>query len=112
MIKRRSIAATIILTIITCGIYQIYWTAALQNETLEITKEDGPSGGMVILLSLVTCGIYSLIWSFNLGDRIDRMKGTPGAGSGAVYLILSILGFSFVGCALAQDALNKSGYAR
>ena len=112
MIKRRNLATAIILTIITCGIYQLYWVAALQNETLEITKEDGPSGGMVIVLSIITCGIYSVIWAFNLGERIDRMRCTPGAGSGAVYLILSLFGFSFVSCALAQDTLNKSGYAR
>ena len=112
MIKNRSIATAIILSIITCGIYQIYWIAALQNESLEITKEDGPSGGMVILLSIVTCGIYSIIWAYNFGERMDRIKGIQGANSGMVYLILAILGFGIVDCALAQDVLNKSGYAR
>ena len=65
---------------------------------------------MVIVLSIVTCGIYGIVWAYNLGERIDRIKGTQGANSGTVYLILSLLGFTIVDLAMAQDDLNKSGY--
>jgi hypothetical protein len=110
MVKNRSIVTALILTIVTCGIYGIYWMAALQNESLAAAKEEGTSGAMAVVLTIVTCGIYGFYWAYKLGERIDRINGSQ--NSGVIYLILQFFGLGIVAYCLAQDGLNKSGQAR
>lgn len=106
--KQRSIAVAIILTIVTCGIYGLYWMVQLNNDINALAEEDNAaSGGKVILLSIITCGIYSIYWNFKMGERVDQIKG--GAGSSHIlYLILCIFGLGIVNFALMQDAINKN----
>ena len=106
MSKRREIALSIVLTIITCGIYGLYWIAKVQDDSLEISKETGTSGGMVVLLSIITCGIYFLFWMYNLGKRIDKITENPDGSSNIIYLILAICGLGIVSLCLAQNELN------
>ena len=74
--KQRSIAVAIILTIVTCGIYGLYWMVQLNNDINTLAEEDNAaSGGKVILLSIITCGIYSIYWNFKMGERVERIKG-------------------------------------
>lgn len=54
----RSLPVSILLTIITCGIYGIYWFIVLTDEVNQHSGEDDTSGGIAFLLTLVTCGIY------------------------------------------------------
>lgn len=107
----RSIAVAIILTIITCGIYGIYWFIVLTDEVNDVSGEtQGTTGGMAFLLTLVTCGIYGLYWAYKQGEKLDRakyMRGVPSSNSGVLYLILELIGFGIVGNALMQNELNK-----
>lgn len=111
MIQKRSVATCIILSIVTCGIYGLYWVYCLQEDIRTATGDASlPSGGMVILLSLVTCGIYSLYWMFITGQRIDDLRvqrGMAASNLGLIYLLLSVFGFSIVSYALAQNELNN-----
>ena len=62
-VTERSIPLCILFTIITCGIYGIYWMIVLNDEINPLAGEpQATSGGMVLLLSFVTCGIYGLYW--------------------------------------------------
>ena len=106
MAKRREIALCIVFTIITCGIYGLYWMAKVQDESLYASQESGTSGGMVVLLSIVTCGIYGLYWMYTLGKRIDKITQNPSGSSNIIYLILSICGLGIVSLCLAQNELN------
>ena len=108
----RSIAVSIILSIVTCGIYGIFWFIKLVNETNEAAGlKNENSGGTVFLLSLVTCGIYAVIWYYKAGQKIidaERMRRIPAdSDSGLMYLLLSIFGLSIVADALIQSELNK-----
>lgn len=62
MISRRSVAFAIILSLITCGLYTIYWFIVLTNEVGELSGDYTFTGGKHFLLTLVTCGIWSFIW--------------------------------------------------
>ena len=87
--KNRNIALCIIFSIITFGIYGIYWFICLTNEMNMATPDDTyqTSGGMAFLFSLLTCGIYSFYWNYRMGQKIDSVKN----GSNAVlFLILSM----------------------
>lgn len=110
MIKQRNIAVCIILSIVTCGIYGLYWLACLNNDTNTASNTFGTSGGMVVLLTIVTCNIYGIYWAFKQGEKIDAAKasrGIPSSNSGILYLILSLFGLGIVGWALMQNEINK-----
>lgn len=110
-IQKRSIGLCIVLTIVTCGIYGLYWLYCLAEDVnLATARPNAPSGGLVLLLSIVTCGIYSLYWLYRAGDDLDRQRVNQGqlAGHlGILYLVLAILGFSIVSYALMQSELNE-----
>lgn len=104
----RSIPIAIILSIVTCGIYGLYWMVKLNDEANELSGETGAtSGGMVLLFSLITCGLYELYWLYKMGERCDRIKGTQG-NSGIVYLVLGVFGLSVISWCLIQDTVNKA----
>ncbi len=111
MKEQRSVGMCIVLSIVTCGIYALYWYACLSRDVNEIS--DGPrtaDGGMAILLEIVTCGIYGIYWSYKAGERIDAERTAAGAPYGnlaIVYLLLSIFGLQIITFALIQSELNR-----
>ena len=61
-INKRNLAVSIILTIVTCGIYGIYWFIVMTDDTKNVSGDiNGASGGVAFLLTLVTCNIYDII---------------------------------------------------
>lgn len=108
MKQPRSVGLCIVLSIVTCGIYGLYWMYCIHEDVQEVCgRPMSVSGGMVILLTLVTCGIYGIYWSYKMGQLLDTAKGTPQAYSGIVYMVLSIFGLSIVAWALMQSELNR-----
>ena len=103
----RSIPVAIILSIVTCGIYFLYWIYMINNEINELAQDPmAPSGGIVILLSIVTCGIYSWYWYYKMGEKCDYITQSNGS-SNVIFLILGIFGLGIVSVALMQDSVNK-----
>lgn len=108
-ITPRNLVVAIILSFITCGIYQIYWMIKMNDEVNTLASEpNATSGIMVFLFSLITCGIYSFFWMYKMGERCDRIKGSAGGSSAILYLILSLLGLGIVSYCLIQDTINKA----
>ena len=94
-------------SIITFGIYGIYWMIKINDEVNTLAGEtSATTGGMVFLFSLITCGIYGLYWQFKMGERCDKIRGVNGS-SNVLYLILGILGFMIISMCLMQDTVNK-----
>ena len=111
MIERRNNAVCIVLTLVTCGIYGIYWNVSMTNDVNTLSgDENGTTGGMVVLLTIVTCGIFVIYWAYKQGEKLDFTKnnrGIPSSNSGVLYLILQIFGFGIIAYALMQNELNK-----
>ena len=110
MIQERSIPVCIILSLVTCGIYGIYWFICLTNDTNELAGGEGTSGGMAFLFTIITCGIYGLYWAFKQGDKLDQAKADKGmssSNSGILYLLLFFFGLGIIAYALMQDSINK-----
>lgn len=116
-IQNRSIAMCIILSIVTCGIYGIYWIVCLVNDLNSASNNpQDTSGGMVFLLSLVTCDIYLMYWMYKAGDKVNYIRQRNGdysdKNSGLTYLLLTIFGLGIVAECLIQNELNKVSGAR
>jgi hypothetical protein len=111
MVQQRSIVVCILLSIITCGIYAIYWYICMVNDLNYVRGDNNaPSGGAVFLLTLVTCGIYGLYWWYKAGTAVDFLKqqrGLPSGSTGILYLVLTVFQLEIVAFALLQDELNN-----
>ncbi len=109
--QQRSIPLCIILSIITCGIYGIYWFVMITNETNAVTGHQGDtSGGVAFLLTIVTCNIYGLYWAYKMGDKLDNARTQRGIAPGSfpiLFLILNLFGLSIITYAIIQSELNK-----
>ncbi len=109
-IRYRNVAVCILLSIITCGIYNLYWFVRMTDEVNAVSGEPDTSGGAALLLTLVTCGIYYFVWNYKIGDKLDRTRAYNGLATdsyGLVFLLLSLFGLGIVSQALAQNEINK-----
>lgn len=105
-IEERNIALCILFSIITCGIYGLYWMYKLNDELNRLTEDEhATSGGMVILLSLVTCGIYSWYWCYKMGEKVDQLTNSD--SNKVLFIVLAIFQLSIVNLAIMQDTVNK-----
>ncbi len=97
----RSLLAYIILTVITFGLYGIWFIYKMKEDVNTICREDGkntPGLIVLVILTVITCGIYSLVWYYQICERIGnyqtRRNMSPDI-NGVKYLLWSIVG-SFV----------------
>lgn len=81
MIKQRNIALCIVFSIITFGIYALYWFVCLTNDAnQESGQTDATSGGVALLLTIVTCNIYGWFWAYKMGEKQLRHLIRPSSG--------------------------------
>jgi len=76
VIKQRSLANLIIFSILTCGIYGIYFWYCYTNDMNTVCQGDGkdsPNYIVVLLLSMVTFGIYGIWWFYTQGNRLQSV---------------------------------------
>ena len=69
--KKRDGLVCTIFSVITCGIYGIYFWYCYGEDVNEFCAEDGkhtPNYIVAWLLSLITCGIYGIYWTYNLAS--------------------------------------------
>ena len=94
--KKRNLALCVIFSIITFGIYGIYWFIKINNDANELANPPKKtSGGVAFLLTLITCGIYGIYWAYKMGKQLDSalmQRGMPAKNGAVLYLILSVIG--------------------
>ncbi len=93
-INKRSIVVCILLSIITFGIYGIYWLYLLVKNTRSIQKNTTSCTGEMLCLIFVP--FYSLYWWYTRGEKVKQefsQHNYASTGNGVVYLIFAIFGF-------------------
>lgn len=109
MIQKRSIGLAILFSILTCGIYSMYWFVKMTDEANALSGEAETSGGIALLLTIVTCGIYSLFWNYKMGKTMEKAQqraGVAATDNSVLYLILAIFGFQIVSYCIIQSDIN------
>ena len=100
---KRSIPAMIVLTIITFGIYHIYWMVATKEDMLR-EGADIPTAWLIII------PLANLYWMWKWGEGVEL--GTRGQMSAPVAFILLWLPWSVIGLligpAIIQATFNKA----
>ena len=112
MRNQRSIPLYIVLTLVTCGLFGLYWFVVLTDETNEATGETQlASGALALILTIITCNIYGWYWAYKMGEKVDIIKsqnGQSAGNTGILFIILQALGLGIINYALAQDTLNHT----
>lgn len=109
MVQERNIVLAVILSIITCGIYGIYWFICLTNDASKCADTPEFSGGKAFLFTLITCGIYGFYWYYKMGKTLKKANekaGIDASDNALLYLILGIFGLGIVNYCIMQSELN------
>ena len=104
-IKQRNIVTCILLSLITCGIYGIYWLVMLAKEAVSV-KDPMDSGilEIVLMLFLPFLGFFLAEKKFAEGCA---EKGIVHSDNSVLYLILGLVGLGIVSACMLQNDLNK-----
>ena len=104
-IKPRNIVTAILLTIITCGIYGIYWIICMTREAVSVKDpSDSAILEIVLMLFLPFVGYFLLEKKFSEGLNA---RGIAHSDNSVLYLILGLVGLGIVPLCMIQNDLNK-----
>lgn len=117
VVKEKSIGLCVVLSLVTCGIYSIYWLYTIAHDLNDLcesqNQEKGAEPGLVVVLSIVTCGIYLLYYLWKAGKMVSsltRINGHHPSDDSIVLMVLSILQLSLVSYCILQSHIN--GFAK
>jgi hypothetical protein len=104
-IKERNIVTCILLTLVTCGIYGIYWIVMLTKDAVAI-KDPADSAVLeiVLMLFLPFVGIFMTEKKFAEGCAA---RGVAHSDNSVLYLVLGLFGLGIVGICMLQNDVNK-----
>ncbi len=102
----KNIVMCVILSIVTFGIYALYWLFTLNDAAIKANPNEWSTGGAtVILLAIVTCGIYTYYWNYKMGKAFAAVNG--GKDNSVMFILLTIFGLQIVNYCIMQDDINK-----
>lgn len=104
-IKKRNVVTAIILTIVTCGIYGIYWAVCLAREAVSV-KDPSDSAVLEIVLMLLLPFLGFYMAEKKLAEGCAA-QGIEHKDNSVLYLILGLVGLGIVNFCLLQSDLNK-----
>ena len=108
---RAGIPLYLILTILTCGLFNLYWNYRQITACNDLLGRREFSFWVWVLLSLVTCGIYHIFYQYKMGAAIVEIQANFGRvlfdKLPVISVIVTILGFSIVVDCIHQHEINK-----
>ena len=107
-INKRNIGTSILLSIVTFGIYLIYWEYLLVKNVRAIKKDNSSCTGEMLCLIFVP--FYSIYWWFTRGKLVKdefASHGYTATGNEIAYLVLGLFGLVIVSMAIMQNDFNS-----
>ena len=107
--ERREPGLVLLLGILTCHLYYLYWIHQTSRELLEFDGMPDTSPGMEVLLSILTCGLYTIFWDFKTAQKIARIQakvGLPPTDNSLLYLALNLVALGLIPSMVMQWGLN------
>lgn len=103
-IKKRNIVTAVILSLVTCGIYGIYWAICMAREAVSV-KDPSDSGILEIVLFLFVPFVGFFLAEQKLTAGCAE-KGIAHKDNSILYLILGLVGLGIVNYCMMQNDLN------
>ena len=104
-IKQRNIVTAIILSLVTCGIYGIYWAIMLAKESVSV-KDPSDDGLLEIVLMIFLPFVGFFLAEKKLYEGCVA-RGISKPDNSILYLILGLVGLGIVNYCMMQNDLNK-----
>ena len=105
-----NIAVGILLTLITCGIYGLFWQYKQITALNYFLGRHEYDFWMWFLLSIITCGIFAIYYEYKMAGSINDVKLANSRGVDPnlplICLFLSIFGLGIVSLAIQQNEIN------
>jgi hypothetical protein len=108
---RMGVAESIILSLVTCGIYNAYWNYRQFGAMNALLGRDEYQFAKWMILTLVTCGIYHVYTEYRMGQdlqgylREHKLETNPNLAT--TGLVLSCFGMTILCDAIYQYEINK-----
>jgi hypothetical protein len=106
----RSIVTAVLLTIVTCGIYGMYWQYK-QFETVNawLGREE-LSFGLYLVVGILTCGLFFIYYEYKFANamvEVQRQRGMRVNDSlPLMALLLAIFGLQIITWCMEQQEIN------
>ncbi|EOS61123.1 hypothetical protein C815_00688 [Firmicutes bacterium M10-2] len=110
IVQERSIVLNVILSIVTCGIYQLIWLYLLAKDVNELSASQGKrqlaDPIIVVLLTIVTCGLYGIYFFYQAGKAMAQLDSKVYIGDDSTLLAILCLFTEIVSMAILQNSIN------
>lgn len=107
--QNRSVATVIILTIVTCGIYALYWVYTTAAALEEEGRTGGLSAGVQLVLTLFFGSVGYALFGYYADNNLNAIRarrGMPASDNKVLYIILGIF-LPIVLIGIVQNDINK-----
>lgn len=102
----RPIALSLILTLVTCGLYNFYWQYLQMLAANEMLGSEKYRFLPWLAFTLVTCGIYHIYHEYRMSVDIAQVLGRDTKNDALISVLLSVFGLSLVVDAIQQSQIN------
>ncbi len=105
------IAMGIVLSLITCGLYNIYWNYRQFQAMNALLGREEYQFWLWLLLSIFTCGIFHIYYEYKMGSDLYSWLKDHGKDANpnlpVMGLVLSCFGLTIITDAVYQHEFNK-----
>lgn len=108
MLEKRGVATVVVFSILTCGIYAVWWTYV----TCQALQQQGKKTSIPVILTTLMMLFYSSVGGLLLGmdaddnvNAIKEMHGMPKADNKILWMLLGFF-IPIVTIALVQSEIN------
>ena len=108
--ESRSIAVHLLLTLVTCGFWGLFWLYKMGEEINRHEGQNRINPGLDLVLMFVTCGLWGMYMMYKYPQTLHEIKLSeqmPSSELALVCLLLSFFGLYPVSLMILQDDLNK-----
>ena len=103
----RNIGLDIVLSLVTCGLFYIYWQYRQILALNEMTHPGRYNFVKWIAFTILSCGIYHIYHEYRKSLDICKTTGESDSNDAIIHLLLALFGLSIVADALQQAEINK-----
>ncbi|MDX2054756.1 MAG: DUF4234 domain-containing protein [Polyangiaceae bacterium] len=108
---RVDIVLGVVFTVITCGIYNIFWNKKQFEAMNTLLGREEYNFWLWLGVSFITCGLFHIYYQYKFGTDLDAFLraqgGTTETHFGMLGLLLSLFGLSVIADAIFQQEFNK-----
>ena len=105
------IAMAIILSVVTCGLYNLYWNYRQFHTMNQLLGRHEYDFVKWLLLSLISCGLFHIYYEYKMGVDLQNYLTQRGVATNQnlaiLGLVLSCFGLTVVADAIYQHWFNQ-----